>query len=293
MIVADKFSISLQVLFIDKSVSINALTLVYPKSCEIVWLFYGFNFGFEETLEDIGQVTNIELIVEVNSSLPEISFDFILEIECSFDHTSNAILDSALEFSKVLIHECTENCEQGGCFWELNSSCPEMALEPWVDDERSSCWVHSSDIQSVVDIFEGEFLSVIPMVIVLMLSDKSNGCLSVIWIKSGHVQVINEIDELVLSNWSITCTCLPLELLFKLILKKSRVSVVIEVYNLLQVLLFCWIAKVIKETFSNLSLTATSLSNKHWRVVDFDKLLHKELGSDSIDSWNCEIGNWF
>ena len=103
MIVADKFSISLQVLFIDKSVSINALTLVNPKSCEIVWLFYGFNFGFKETLEDIGQVTNIELIVEVNSSLPEISFDFILEIECCFDHTSNAILDSALEFSKVRI----------------------------------------------------------------------------------------------------------------------------------------------------------------------------------------------
>ena len=279
-------------LLVYKSVSINALTLVYPKSCEIVWLFYSINFGLEETLEDIGQVTDIKLIVEVNGSLPEISFYFILEIESCFNHTSNAILDCALEFSKVLVHEGTENCEQGRCFWELNSSCPEMALESWVNDERTSCWVHSSDIQSVVDIFEGEFLSVIPMVIVLMLSDKSNGCLSVVWIKSGHVQVINEVDKLVLSNWSITCTCLPLKLLFKLVLKKSRVSIVVEVDNLLQVLLFCWIAKFIKETFGNLGLTATSLSNKHWRVVDFDKLLHKELGSDSIDGWNCEIGNW-
>ena len=93
-----------------------------------------------------------------------------------------------------------------------------MTLESWVDNEGSSCWVHSSDIQSVVDIFECKLLSVVPMVVVLVLSHESNGGLSVVRIKSWHVQIINEIDELVLSNWSISSTCLSLELLLKLVL---------------------------------------------------------------------------
>ena len=85
-----------------------------------------------------------------------------------------------------------------------------MALESWVDNEGSSCWVHSSDIQGVVDIFEGELLSVVPMIVVLVLSHEGNSGLSVVWIKSRHVQIINEVDELVLSDWSIASTCLPL-----------------------------------------------------------------------------------
>ena len=93
-----------------------------------------------------------------------------------------------------------------------------MSLESWVDNEGTGCWVHSSDIQSVVDVFEGKLLSVVPMVVVFVLPDKSDGSLSVVWIKSWHVQIINEIDELVLSNWSIASTSLSLELLLKLVL---------------------------------------------------------------------------
>ena len=93
-----------------------------------------------------------------------------------------------------------------------------MALESWVDNEGSSCWVHSSDIQCVVDIFEGKLLSIVPMVVVFVLPNESNGGLSVVRIKSRHVQIINEVDELVLSNWSVASTCLSLKLLLKLVL---------------------------------------------------------------------------
>ena len=102
------------------------------------------------------------------------------------------------------------------------------------------------------------------MIVVLVLSNKSDGGLSVVRIKSRHVQIINEIDELVLSNRSIASTCLSFELLLKLVLQESRVSVVVEVDNLLKELLFCWVAKVIEETLCDLSLTTSSVSNQHW-----------------------------
>ena len=113
MLIADKFFVSLQVLLIDKSISIDTFALVYPKSSQVVWFFDGLKFGLQKTLEDIGQMTNIEFVVEVDGSLSEVSLDLTLEIEGCFDHTSNAILDGALELAEVLVHEGTEDCEQG------------------------------------------------------------------------------------------------------------------------------------------------------------------------------------
>ena len=113
MFVADEFFISLQVLLVDESISIDTFALVYPKSSQIVWFLDGLKLGLEKTLEDIGQMTNIEFIVEVDGSLSEVSLDLTLEIEGCLDHTSNAILDGALEFAEVLVHEGTEDCEQG------------------------------------------------------------------------------------------------------------------------------------------------------------------------------------
>jgi hypothetical protein len=111
MIVANEFFISLQVLLIDKSISIDTFTLVHPKSSQIVWFFDGLKFGLQKTLEDIGQMTNIEFIVEVDGSLSKVSLYFTLEIEGCLDHTGNAILDGALELAEVLVHEGTEDCE--------------------------------------------------------------------------------------------------------------------------------------------------------------------------------------
>ena len=113
MFVADEFLVSLQVLLIDESISIDTFTLVHPKSSQIVWFLDGLEFGLEKTLEDIGQMTNIEFIVEVDGSLSEVSLDFALEIEGCLDHTSDTILDGALELAEVLVHEGTEDCEQG------------------------------------------------------------------------------------------------------------------------------------------------------------------------------------
>jgi len=54
-----------------------------------------------------------------------------------------------------------------------------------------------------------------------VLSDKSNGSLSVVSIESRHVKIINEIDELIFTNRSVSFTCLFLKLLLKNGLKQG------------------------------------------------------------------------
>ena len=95
------------------------------------------------------------------------------------------------------------------------------------------------------------------MLIVLVLTDKGDGTLSIILIESGHVEIINEVDELILADWSINFTGSTLELLLENGLEKHRVSVEIEVDDLLEVLISLG-GQIVKETLNDLSLTATS-----------------------------------
>jgi hypothetical protein len=75
------------------------------------------------------------------------------------------------------------------------------------------------------------------MLIIFVLSQKRDSSLCVIWIELGHVQVINEIDQLIFTNWGISSTSFLFKLLFKNSLEKHRISVIVEVNNLLNVLI--------------------------------------------------------
>jgi hypothetical protein len=46
----------------------------------MISFFNGFRLGIEETLEDIGQVTHVELVVEVLSCLTIVSDDRTVEL---------------------------------------------------------------------------------------------------------------------------------------------------------------------------------------------------------------------
>jgi len=75
-----------------------------------------------------------------------------------------------------------------------------MPLEPWIDLETTSRGVHASNHLSVLDIFQNQLLPVIPMLVVLVLSEESNSCLCVVRVKLRHVHVIDEVNQLVLAN---------------------------------------------------------------------------------------------
>jgi len=101
------------------------------------------------------------------------------------------------------------------------------------------------------------------MFVVLVLTEERNSSLCLIIILLGHVQVINELKELILSERSISLTGLLFEEGLQLGLKKSRVSVEIEVDDLLKIIVTNR-GKIVEETLSDLGLTATGVTNQHW-----------------------------
>jgi hypothetical protein len=99
------------------------------------------------------------------------------------------------------------------------------------------------------------------MLVVLVLTEEGNGSLGLVRILSGHVQVINELEELVLAEGSEGLTGLLLELRLKLTLEEGRVSVVVEIDSLLEVVI-SGRGHVVQETLGDLSLTATGVTDE-------------------------------
>ena len=108
-----------------------------------------------------------------------------------------------------------------------------MSLKSGVNDEGTGSGVHASSVLSVLDVLQSEFASVIPMLVVLVLSYERDSSLGVVGIKLWHIKIVNEVDQLVLAYWSICSTCLLFKRLFENGLKKHRVSVVVKVNDLL------------------------------------------------------------
>ena len=80
-----------------------------PKFDKLVRFFNCFLFSNKKALENIGQVTNVELIVEVERSFTEVSFDFRMELQGLLNNRRYQFLDGALEFAEVFVEVGCEN----------------------------------------------------------------------------------------------------------------------------------------------------------------------------------------
>jgi hypothetical protein len=72
-----------------------------PKSNEVIWLLDLLLFCRKKTLEYIGQMSAVELVMEVLSSLFKASINFGVKRKCGFDDWTDFSLDSSLEFSEM------------------------------------------------------------------------------------------------------------------------------------------------------------------------------------------------
>ena len=77
---------------------------------------------------------------------------------------------------------------------ELDCAEEEVALETWVDHEGTSGGIHRSHVHSALDFFNRELLSVVPMRVVFVLANESNGTLRIIDVESWHIKIIDEVD---------------------------------------------------------------------------------------------------
>ena len=82
---------------IHKSVTVNSFAFMHPQSHDVVWFFDRLFIGSQYTLEDACQVPDIELVMEVNGRFPEVSLDFLVECNRSFDDGRNQFLNRRLE----------------------------------------------------------------------------------------------------------------------------------------------------------------------------------------------------
>src|SRR3569833_3184685 len=106
----------------------------------------------------------------------------------------------------MLVHESIVDSCEGWLFREGNGQSPEMSLKTRVDLERTSCGIHTGQVLCVLDVFQCEFTSVVPMFVIFVLSQQCNSILCVIWIKFWHVEIINEVNELVFAHRCISST---------------------------------------------------------------------------------------
>ena len=100
------------------------------------------------------------------------------------------------------------------------------------------------------------------MAVVSVLPEKCNGCLSIIWIKLRHIEVIDEVDQLSLTLWTELPTCFLFQRLLQLRLQVHRIGVVIEVDEDKGVIVRLGFNYISEDTLCNLCLTATRVSNK-------------------------------
>jgi len=82
---------------------------MHPQSDEVIRLFDRILSGGKDTLEHIGQVSAVELIVEILGSLFEASIDFRVKRKSCLDDWRDFSLDSSLEFGEMPCKICLIN----------------------------------------------------------------------------------------------------------------------------------------------------------------------------------------
>jgi hypothetical protein len=194
-----------------ESISVNTFTLVNPEFDKVVGFLDSLDLGGEKTLENVGQMTHVELVMEVSSGLSELGRHISVEGKSRFDHGYHLLGDSSLELGEMLEHEGGVDGVKGVGLREVNGKEPEPTLESGVDDEGSSSGVHSSDVLGVKDFLHVKLLFIVPTGVIKGLTDQRNGSLGFIRIQLGHVQIIHEVDELTLGR-SNTSSSLLLKL---------------------------------------------------------------------------------
>ena len=90
-----------------------------------------------------------------------------------------------------------------------------MALETRVHDKRTSCGIHCSDVHCALDLLYCELSTIIPVLVVFVLTNEGNSTLRIIEIESGHVKIINEVNELILADRPVNLASASLKLLLQ------------------------------------------------------------------------------
>jgi len=71
--------VSLEILSGDETITVGTLALVNPELNEFIWLSKLVRIGEKKSLENIGHVSQVKLVVEVDGCFSEVSSNSLVE----------------------------------------------------------------------------------------------------------------------------------------------------------------------------------------------------------------------
>ena len=118
--------------------------------------------------------------------------------------------------------------EKGIMSRKTHSKGGEMALQSGIDGEASGGWIHARQVLAIVNVLQRQLVSIVPMVVVQMLSNESVRLHRSVGVHLRHVHVVQEIDHLLATGWTIVLSSLLLQRLLQDLLQHLRSVVVVE-----------------------------------------------------------------
>ena len=83
-----------------------------PQLYEVIWFFDSILFGSKKTLEHIGQVTDVEFVMEVLGCLSELKLDIAEKLKRALHDRVDELRNGDLEALEVLLKVSEVNCRQ-------------------------------------------------------------------------------------------------------------------------------------------------------------------------------------
>lgn len=160
-----------EVLHGDETVTVDSFTLVDPELDDLVGSLELGGLGNQQALEHTGDVSQVELVMEVDSGLSEGLADVGMQSQSRLDESGHLFLHLGLEVLQVTLQEGVVDDEERFIIGHVDGNQPEMSLISGVHREGTGRRVHTGQMLTVDDLLDGQFSDVIPMLVIGVLSE--------------------------------------------------------------------------------------------------------------------------
>ena len=175
--------------------------------------------------------------MEIDGCLSESDHDGLVQLKGRLDDGGSLLLQARLELFQVTSEESRIDGEERLVVGERDTDNPEMTLITRVHVERPGARVHRSHVLAIGDVLDGELGNIVPMLVILVLSQEGDRALGIIRVQLRHVQVIDIKDQLHFTGRPVLPSSLLLQLLLKHGLQVSSIRVIIELDVLVGIVL--------------------------------------------------------
>mmetsp|Transcript_11712 Transcript_11712/g.17848 ORF Transcript_11712/g.17848 Transcript_11712/m.17848 type:complete len:936 (+) Transcript_11712:4723-7530(+) len=213
------------VLFIDHSVSEHSLVLMDPQPHDIGSSAGGLAVGRTHTLEDLGDISQVESVMRLAGSRSEPVSDTMVHNLGAVHDLVNNLADSSGEATDERLQDLSE--DHADAFGAKVSVSQEVEVAHHTSSDgipTTSRRSHGGDEDDIFNLHEGLLLlrAIVPTLVVHPLAKDFNRRLGSILFLLGHVQIIDEDDESLASGRSINTLSSLFELLIEGVLSLVR-----------------------------------------------------------------------